>query len=65
MNEWVLAQVRTFPFSERELFWRSLEERIPRASTGERVAWPNALLYLTDLDWEEALRATVTSSDAP
>jgi hypothetical protein len=65
MNEWVLMQVRASRFSERERFWRCLEERIPRASTGERVAWPNALLYLTDLDWGEALRAADMTTGAP
>jgi hypothetical protein len=64
MNGWVIENVRAMRFSERERFWRALEARIPRASTGERVAWPHALLHLSDLDWEEALRATSTSSAA-
>jgi hypothetical protein len=65
VNDWVLEQVRSRIFSERERFWRALEDRLPKTPTGERVAWPNGLLYLTDLDWEEALRTADEASDAP
>lgn len=56
----IIEAVRHLPFSRRQRFFAILNNRRPRATTGEVVAWPDAILYISAIDWCDAYDAAFT-----